>query len=724
MAELPPISSDNNKGTFQQTWPPPTHHYSPYPYPPHAYHPSQPLPHAPAAPRTQTARRPEFAVPALPQRSNSGGIIAMEQVPKLPVQSHALPLGTPVQNPGAKRGRRPYAGEKHDAIWSQDVQDAFLQAARSIPNNGKNWIMRDGRQYGRNALIAEEIHRLTGQHRTRQQISSHIQVLKKVHADDPAMMRILNGQLDDFPASAGPAMPAALVGSASSSASPPVIKTEEPGSSASPPPFPIDPLQELVEGSTSFISLIRSDPPHSDSLPSTPRSSQSTTKTEPMQLAELLPRSALPAPPISRAISEPLVAELDGVERHPGAWRGERLAYITAITIWAERTLNDAGVRSRPTTTHVFAQMHSARCPLEKLPADMEDIVRTIGPGTCMHAEIGIALPPAELNVGKIRATLVIEAMKQFDGYCLTDAFSGDEGRFMSTHTTVFPTGREAREKYSWTYEIPYATEVWKRVLTQNPQGAHGMRLVQKYVRSLAGGNPGGDRNVALMVVHDVKVVPPGEAGYSRIKHVDLTGEQAKHDAISVGVVVSGMSGDDDDELSADGETSKDEDEHSDVTMAGSESGQPQKRPKPNLSVDIPPAGEARPKLRTRLNQLAATGSQPVTPFDQVIHTPQHPPPMRERGQEMRHWLWAPTPTEGSIPSAGMKTTLGGETSAMMGGTIGDGSDRMAWLTRDALAAGTPRLSDFAGRDDREEGHLGAPVRIGSHGESEYFGMN
>ncbi|KAG8684774.1 hypothetical protein FRC09_015147, partial [Ceratobasidium sp. 395] len=257
MAELPPINSDNNKGTFQQTWPPPTHHYSPYGYPPHS-HPSQLLPYGPSTSRAPTARRPEFAVPALPQRSNSGGIMNLEQLPpgpKLAMQAlNSLGQGPP---PGAKRGRRPYAGEKHDAIWSQEVQDAFLQAARSIPNNGKNWIMRDGRQYGRNALIAEEIHRLTGQHRTRQQISSHIQVLKKVHADDPSMMRILNGQLDDVPAPAGPAMPAALAGSASSSASPPVIKSEEPGSSASPPPFPVNPIQELVDGSTSFISLIR-----------------------------------------------------------------------------------------------------------------------------------------------------------------------------------------------------------------------------------------------------------------------------------------------------------------------------------------------------------------------------------------------------------------------------------------------------------------------------------
>lgn len=538
------------------------------------------------------------------------------------------------------------------------------------------------------------------------------------------MMRILNGQLDEEPATAAPgttqtgATSAPLSRVGSSAGSPSVAKTEDHGSSTSPPPmFAVDPIEELMNGQ-SFVSVIRSNPPTSNpsegSLPSTPKSPQSASHTEkqPLQLAELLPRSATPPLPVARALSEPLVAEWpESLERHPGAWRGERLAYITAITIWAERTLNDAGVRSRPTTTHVYAQMHSATCPLEPLPDDMQEIVRQIGPGTCMHAEIGIALPPAGLNVGKIKATLVIEAMKEFDGYCLTDAFCGAEGRFMSTHTTVFPTGREAREKYSWTYEIPYAADVWKKVLTTNPQGAHGMRLVQKYVRSLAGGNRNGDVNVALMVVHDVHVVPPGETGYSRIKHVDLTGEQAKHDAMSVSVTVK-----DDEEESGGSDGDVKMEEHSPELSST--------RAKPNLSVAIPPAEEDRLK-RTRQVQLA-NASQPVTPFDQLVHTPQQPPPLANRTQEMRRgWLWAPTPTEGSAPGgAGMKPALGGEVNGMMGGGVGDGGNRMAWLTRDALAAGTPTLAEFAGRDHEMDGeHLAAPVRIDRGGMqgNEYF---
>ncbi|CUA72339.1 hypothetical protein RSOLAG22IIIB_01006 [Rhizoctonia solani] len=622
------FTSSNNNNTAQ--------FYTPFAYAPAATHP-HPFSQASSSSSGLTApTRPEFAVPVLPQRNR--GIIP-----------HNLgSLSTSNSTSASRRGRRPYAGgERHDAIWSPEVQEAFLQAARSIPNNGKNWIMRDGRQYGRNALIAEEIFRLTGQERTRQQISSHIQVLKKVHADDPIMMRILNGQLEDtLPSSA--TRPTATTSTTppvnrfgSNSTSPPAVKAEDPGSSASPPPMPnMEPIENLLDGRP-FISVIRSSAPGSvtsdTSLPGTPQSPPSTSHSgsgkDSVQIAELLPRSDVPHIPRSRVLSEPLAADRPEIT-HPRAWRGERLAYITAITIWAEKTLKDQGVRSRPTTTHVFAQMHSASCPLEPLTPDIEDIVRQIQPGTCMHAEIGIALPPPGESVGKIRSTLVIEAMKEFDGYCLTDAFCGQEGRFMSTHTTVFPTGREAREKYSWVYEIPYAPEIWRKMLKDHPEGPHGVRLVQKYVRSLAGGNRDGDLNVPLLVVHDIKVVPAGETGYSRIKHVDLTGEQAKHDALGVSVVAADDDSDESGHADGDGDVDMDDEEASN------------RRAKPNLSVAIPRPIEDASQLRTRVNQLASSqASQPVTPFDQLLHTPQHPPPFADRQEARRGW-WAPTPIE------------------------------------------------------------------------------
>ncbi|KEP55554.1 TEA domain protein [Rhizoctonia solani 123E] len=674
--------------------------YTPYAYAPPATH--HPFSQASSSTSGLTPpTRPEFAVPALPQRSRA---LVPQNLGSLSTSTNSVSALT------SRRSRRPYAGgERHDAIWSPEVQEAFLQAARSIPNNGKNWIMRDGRQYGRNALIAEEIFRLTGQQRTRQQISSHIQVLKKVHADDLMMMRILNGQLEEsIPSTNRPATATPPVNRfGSNSISPPAVKAEDPGSSASPPPMPnMEQIENLMNGQ-SFMSVIRSSAPGSvtsdTSLPGTPQSPPSTShsdsRKESVQIAELLPRSDMPNIPISRVLSEPLVADRPEMA-HPRAWRGERLAYITAITIWAEKTLKDEGVRSRPTTTHVFAQMHSATCPLEPLTPDIEDIVRQIQPGTCMHAEIGIALPPPGASVGKIRSTLVVEAMKEFDGYCLTDAFYGQEGRFMSTHTTVFPTGREAREKYSWVYEIPYAPEIWRKVLKEHPKGPHGMRLVQKYVRSLAGGNRDGDLNVPLLVVHDIKVVPAGETGYSRIRHVDLTGEQAKHDALGVSVVGADDDSDESGPMDGDGDVDMDDEI---------------KRAKPNLSVAIPPPAEDALQLRTRVHQLASSqASQPVTPFEQLVHTPQHPPPFAERQEARRGW-WAPTPIEANED---VKISLEDQMNGILGHALGDGGNRMAWITRDALEAGTPTLSGFGGRDHQG---LDTPVRI--HSNNGYFAM-
>ncbi|KAG8764207.1 hypothetical protein FRC11_000061 [Ceratobasidium sp. 423] len=682
-------SNNSNAGQF----------YSPYAF----ASPGHPFSQASSSTsRLTPPTRQEFAVPALPQRNPA---LVPQNLSSFPPSSTSASSSTSSITSASRRGRRPYAGERHDAIWSPEVQEAFLQAARSIPNNGKNWIMRDGRQYGRNALIAEEIFRLTGQQRTRQQISSHIQVLKKVHADDPMMMKILNGQLDELqpsatagPATNSPTPPTNRFGS--NSTSPPALQAEDPGSSASPPPvLNMGPIENLINGQ-SFMSVISSASgsiASDGSLPSTPQSPPLTSRSgskNSVQIAELIPRSDIPNIPISRVLTEPLVADRPQMV-HPKAWRGERLAYITAITIWAEKTLKDQGVRSRPTTTHVFAQMHSASCPLEPLQPDMEDIVRQIEPGTCMHAEIGIALPPPGADVGKIRATLVIEAMKEFDGYGLTDAFCQQEGRFMSTHTDVFPTGREARDKYSWIYEIPYAPEVWRKVLKENPEALHGMRLVQKYVRSLAGGNRDGDLNVPLLVVHDIKVVPAGEPGYSRIRHVDLTGEQAKHDALGVSVVAA------DDDSDGEGPTDGDGDVDMDEDASG-------KRDKPNLSVAIPPVAEDITQLRTRVNQLASSGnqgSQPVTPFEQLVHTPQHPPPFAERQEARRGW-WAPTPIEAHGDG---KISLEDQMNGILGHALGDGGNRMAWLTQDALAAGTPTMNDFAGREPQG---LDGPVRI------------
>ncbi|KAG8217465.1 TEA/ATTS domain family-domain-containing protein [Butyriboletus roseoflavus] len=91
---------------------------------------------------------------------------------------------------------------RYEDVWPEDVHAAFMEAVALYPPMGKrrlkyyrvsmheNEHLSDGnrsKSFGRCQLIQSYILEKTGKNRSRKQVSSHLQRLKKIHKDNPAM---------------------------------------------------------------------------------------------------------------------------------------------------------------------------------------------------------------------------------------------------------------------------------------------------------------------------------------------------------------------------------------------------------------------------------------------------------------------------------------------------------------------------------------------------------
>ncbi|KAH0830516.1 TEA/ATTS domain family-domain-containing protein [Lanmaoa asiatica] len=91
---------------------------------------------------------------------------------------------------------------RYEDVWPEDVHAAFMEAVALYPPMGKRRLKyyrvsmhenehfsdaNRAKSFGRCQLIQSYILEKTGKNRSRKQVSSHLQRLKKIHKDNPAM---------------------------------------------------------------------------------------------------------------------------------------------------------------------------------------------------------------------------------------------------------------------------------------------------------------------------------------------------------------------------------------------------------------------------------------------------------------------------------------------------------------------------------------------------------